>query len=135
MNAIIGDAQTAVTSLGGAIAGSASDKIANVLIGYAGLGVGMGGLGDAGLRFIIRAAVSSVTFSAAVSVMPETADNVFFSIIYFAGNKQLISDAVRFADIVVRGTSSLTSLKKPVKAMASGSHCACGGSSASSCSC
>ena len=100
---LVGDAQTAVTSLGGAVAGVASDKVANQLVGMAGLGAPSSGLGDAGLRFIIRAGVTSVVFGGIVSLMPQTADNIFFSVVFFAGNRALVNDAVLIGQILTKG--------------------------------
>ena len=108
MNTILEDTQTAVTSLGGAIAGVGSDAISDQIIYYAGLAPSGGGLGDVGLRFVIRSAVTSVIFGAVVSYMPETSSNVFFSQVYFAGNRKLILDGVLFARILVEGSIGAT---------------------------
>jgi len=108
MNTILEDTQTAVTSLGGAIAGVGSDAIADQIIYYAGLAPSGGGLGDVGLRFVIRSAVTSVIFGAVVSYMPETSSNVFFSQVYFAGNRKLVLDGVMFARILIDGGMSAT---------------------------
>lgn len=128
MDNVIEDAQTAVTSLAGAIAGAASDKVANTIISYARLGKNTSGLGDTGLRFIIRAGVTSVMFAGVAGAMPETSSNVFFSILFFAANRALVNDGVHFANLVVKGTSGMLNLqpkaiKTPPTGAAVGSCC------------
>jgi len=104
---VVEDAQTAVTSLVGAIAGVASDKIANHLVSSAGLNAPSSGLGDVGMRFVIRAGVTSVVFGTLVTYMPQTADNIFMSVVFFAGNRALVNDAVLFAQYVLRAPLSV----------------------------
>ncbi len=120
LSSVISDAQTAITSLGGAVAGVGSDKLADTLINAAGINPVGGGLGDVGLRFVVRAGVTSMLFAGAAYVMPETADNVFFSIVFFAGNRKLVSDAVRFGTIIVDGTALAASVPS-----AGGAGCGC----------
>lgn len=110
LSTVIDDGKTAITSLGGAIGGVASDKLANYLIAQTGLGVGKGGLGDVGLRFIVRAATTSVVFGGMAYLLPNTAENIFFSIVFFAGNRALVSDAVLFGNILVGGVGNVGSL-------------------------
>ncbi len=100
----VSDAQTAITSLGAAIAGSASEAIGNRLIMSANAGAG-NGIGDVGIRFVVRALVSSVAFGVAANLMPESSSNIFFSIVYFAANPSLVRDGVAIGNIVV-GTAA-----------------------------
>lgn len=99
---IVDDAQTGITSLGSAIAGSASNELGSMLIRAAGIGSGQS-LGDVGVRFVVRALVSSAAFSAAATLMPASSNNVFFSIVFFAANNLLVNDAVAIGNIIVRG--------------------------------
>ena len=129
LSSVISDAQTAITSLGGVIGGVASDSLSDMLLRNAGLGAATGGLGDVGLRFVVRASVTSLIFAGAAYVMPETADNVFFSIVFFAGNRKLVADAVRFGTIIVDGTGFVATgpppgITPPSTAAAS-SSCSC----------
>lgn len=96
----IEDTQTSVTALGFAIAGAASELGGNMLVASAGL-QGNKGIGDTGLSFIIRAAVSSVAFSAVATLMPESAGNVLSTFVYFASNPSLINDAKSIGTNVV----------------------------------
>lgn len=123
LSTILEDTQTAVTSLGGAVAGVGSDSIADMLISYAGLPTSGGGIGDVGLRFVVRSAVTSVIFGAVVSYMPETSSNIFFSQVFFAGNRKLVLDGVLFARIIADGLVSTSRAATAPAAAKSG--CAC----------
>jgi hypothetical protein len=140
----IEDTQTSVTALGFAIAGAASELGGNLLVQSAGLR-GNKGIGDTGLSFILRAAVSSAAFAAAATLMPASADNVLATFVYFASNPSLINDAKAIGTNVVAaifgasrgvlrtaGPSPINPHGTHNKAAAS---CACGGNSAESCSC
>ncbi len=127
ISSTIEDTQTAVTSLAFAVAGAASEELGNRLVALAGLKGAKGGLGDAGLSFIIRAAVSSATFAIIAGVMPESAGNVLSTFVYFASNQSLINDA-RYIGIVTIG--GLTKSMKTVPAKPTGkvegeTDCAC----------
>lgn len=98
------DAQTAITSLGGALAGVVSEEAGNYIIRKANVNAGSG-IGDVGLRFIVRALVSSSSFGLATDMMPDTSGNIMFSIVFFAANPSLIRDAVTIAQILVRGVT------------------------------
>jgi hypothetical protein len=124
LSQVIGDAKTSVTSLGGAIGGVASDKIANMVLAQVGLGNNKAGLGDVGLRFIIRAATTSLVFGGMSYLLPETSENIFFSIVFFAGNRALVSDAVLFGQILTKGVVPM--LPAPTgKGGKSEASCAC----------
>lgn len=129
MSQVIDDAQTAVTSLGGAIAGVVSDKIANYVIPQVGLGGSTMGLGDVGLRFIVRAATTSVVFGGVAYLLPNSAENIFFSIVFFAGNRALVRDAVTFGDLLTGGI--FKTLQPPPKGMPGGGPAASAGCSCS----
>ena len=129
---IVDDAQTGITSLGSAIAGSASNELGSMLIRSAGIGSGQS-LGDVGVRFIVRALVSSAAFSAAAAVMPASSNNVFFSIVFFAANDMLVRDAVAIGNIIVRGVLRQTLMiplapdqgQSPAHGVPKSSSCAC----------
>ena len=107
------DAQTAITSLGAAVAGAASEKLGN----YAIRQVGSRGnsFGDVGTRFILRSLISSAIFGATASLMPQTSGNIFFSIVFFAANFSLVSDAVTLGQIVVSGVPNPLIILNPAK--------------------
>ena len=96
----VDDTQTVITSLGAAVAGSASEALGNLIIRKA--GINGQSFGDSGFRFVVRALVSSVCFSAVANVMPESSANIFFSIVYFAANRSVVTDAVAVGNSVVR---------------------------------
>ena len=129
---IVDDAQTGITSLGSAIAGSASNELGSMLIRAAGIGSGQS-LGDVGVRFVVRALVSSAAFSAAATLMPASSNNVFFSIVFFAANDMLVRDAVAIGNIIVRGVLRQTPAipfapdqgQSPAHGMPKSSSCAC----------
>ena len=129
ISSTIEDTQTAVTSLAFAVAGAASEELGKRLVHYAGLKGGKGGLGDVGLSFIIRAAVSSAAFAVIAGVMPESAGNVLSTFVYFAANQSLINDARYIGTIVIGGASkipfrSTTPVAKPGKVEGE-SDCSC----------
>lgn len=99
---VVGDAQTGITSLGGAIAGSAADRLGDTVVGMAGLG-GQGSLGDVGLSFIVRTLASSAVYGAAVALMPETSENILFTLLYFQANRKLVSEGLTIANAVTSG--------------------------------
>ena len=100
LSSTIDDTQTVITSLGAAIAGSASESLSNLVIRKA--GINGQSFGDSGFRFVVRAMISSVCFSAIANVMPESSSNIFFSIVYFAANRSVVTDAVAVGNSVVR---------------------------------
>ncbi len=135
ISSTIEDTQTAVTSLAFAVAGAASEEIGNRLVHYAGLKGTKGGLGDAGLSFIIRAAVSSAAFAIIAGVMPASAGNVLSTFVYFASNQSLINDARYIGAITIGGLkNTIPRGKAPMQPPAGGGH---GGkvSGESDCSC
>jgi len=87
------DAQTSITSLGGAVAGAAGEQLGNYIIHRTGLGKS-DGLGQTGLRFVVRSIVASASFGFVARYMPATSENVFFSIVFFAASPSMVSDAV-----------------------------------------
>lgn len=109
----VADAQTAITSLGGAVAGAAAERIGNSLIDLAGLH-SQKSLGDTGMRFIVRALASSAVYSVAVTAMPETSENLMFSLLYFGANSSLINDGVLIGNAVAGGLGAITRTNPPV---------------------
>lgn len=106
------DVQTTVTSLGAAFAGVAAERgSAYIIRALGGRAIGTS-MGAVGLNFIARAAVSSVAFAAASSLMPETSDNVFFTILFFACNPSLVGDARTLANIVVDSAIGIPGMRK-----------------------
>lgn len=100
----LSDTQTTVTSLGAAIAGVLSERVGNVLVrSMPTVSNPSVGLGNIGLSFIARSIAASVSFSAAAALMPETSQNIFFSIIFFACNPSLVSNGRDFANVLVDG--------------------------------
>lgn len=122
---VLVDTQTTVTSLGGAVAGAASERLGSALV--AGFPRVAPGIGSVGLEFIGRAAVASVAFSAAASLMPETSQNVFFSIIFFACNPSLIANGRDFANSIVSAVAGLRHAAAPTRPpMSTGPSCPTG---------
>lgn len=87
------DAQTSITSIGGAFAGAAGEALGSYIIRASGLGKS-DGIGQTGMRFVVRSVVASASFGLVARYMPGTADNVFFSIVFFAASPSLVKDAV-----------------------------------------
>lgn len=94
----LADTQTTVTSLGGALAGVAAERVGTMVLAQF---PRQKSLGNVGLEFVARSVVASVAFSTAASIMPETSQNIFFSIIFFACNSSLISTGKDFANILI----------------------------------
>lgn len=114
IQSVVGDAQTGITSLGGAVAGSAADRLGDALITMTGLG-GQQSLGDIGLSFIVRTLGSAAVYGAAVGLMPETSENILFTILYFRANKHLVNDAVLIGDAVTGGLQAVTRTYPPAR--------------------
>ncbi len=106
----VDDAQTAVTSLGGAVAGAAAERLGSSAISLVGLHT-KNSLGDIGLRFMVRALVSSAVYGAAVTAMPDTSQNILFTLFYFGANPSLGREAAQIGNIVVGGIPALTKLQ------------------------
>lgn len=107
------DAQTTVTSLGAAFAGVAADLASDAIIVRVAGTTRAPGLGQVGLNFIVRALVSSVAYSAAAAVMPETSQNFFFGVLFFASNPGLVRDGRDIASIVLKSTASFLNTGSP----------------------
>lgn len=105
------DAQTTVTSLGAGIGGATSTYIGNQLVALVGP-VGNANLGTVGLEFCARSVVSAAVFGALTSLMPETSQNVFFSILYFAADTGLVSTALAVSNQVVRAVTNLVPMPR-----------------------
>ncbi len=143
LGSTIEDTQTSVTALGFAIAGAASEMGGNMLVSYAGLR-GNRGIGDTGLSFILRAAVSSIAFAGAATLLPASADNVLSTFVYFASNPSLINDAKAIGTNVVAAlfgaSRGVLRTAGPSPIAPHGTHnkaeagCACGGT-AGACNC
>lgn len=111
---VVGDAQTTLTSLGGGIAGVAADQLGSYVIAQA--GGGKADLAHVAMDFAARSVVSAAAFGAVQSLMPETSSNVFFSILFFAANKGLMSSAVAVSYGVVNAvTGTMRSVSMPKK--------------------
>jgi len=95
-----GDAQTTITCLAGGIAGATSDAIGNMVVGTFAMN-STPGIGAVGLEFCGRAVISAGCFGLVHSYMPETSGNIFFSILYFACDRGLMSSAVGLSRAVV----------------------------------
>lgn len=104
------DAQTSVSSLSAAIAGSAADRIAQMIISQSGL-ASTQGAGQTGLKFIIRALVSSASFGLTARFLPGTSENIFFSVLFFAANPGLIQDGVLLGRTAVDALSGMTQMQ------------------------
>jgi hypothetical protein len=132
------DVQTALTSLGGAIAGTASSELGSFLVKTAGLS-GDKTLGDKGLEFVIRAAVSSMMFGISSNYMPETSQNVLFTFIYFASDAKLIGTARDIGALIVTGLSKSSALVRTplysAKPQPRASSACCGAAPGAACTC
>lgn len=111
------DAQTSITSLGGAAAGAAGEQLSNWIIRRTGIDQSEG-LGQTGLQFVVRSLVASTTFGLAARYMPETSENVFFSIVFFAASPSMVKDAVTIGKHLVLAVEDIfggrgTGLRKP----------------------
>ena len=95
------DAQTSITSLAGAIAGSVSDKLGRYVIRTVGISQSHS-LGDVGLRFVVRALVSSAVYAATVRTMPESSQNILFTLLYFGADSDLTQDAITIGRLVTK---------------------------------
>lgn len=104
------DAQTTITSLVAAVAGSVSDRAGDFVASA--LGLQGNGLGGAGLEFCVRAVVSAGVFSLTSRALPETSGNIFFSILYFAADAKLVGLGVRIGHMSVGITEA--ALLRPV---------------------
>ncbi len=100
------DTQTALVSLGAAVAGSTSEVIGNYLVG-ATVGNGVA-VGDVGLSFLIRAVTSSVVLNFSTGMMPDTSGNILFVLIFYGANASVIRDAVTIGKYVVSAATSAT---------------------------
>ena len=103
-----GDAQTTIASLAAGIGGVASDSLASFAIAQ--VGAQSQGVGALGLEFCFRAVVSAGCFGLLHSQMPETSNNIFFSILYFAGDRGLMMSAVALSRALVSTTTSAVKL-------------------------
>lgn len=96
---VLDDVKTTITSLGGAVAGAASEWAAEQLISV--VGVQKASAGDAGIRFVVRATTAALAFEGIAYLMPETSSNIFFSILFFAACPNLIKDGVGLAQALI----------------------------------
>jgi hypothetical protein len=109
-----GDAQTTIACLAGGVAGASSDLAGNVVVGRFVNPQATPGVGALGLEFCVRAVISAGVFGVVHGYMPETSSNVFFSILYFACDRGLMSTGVGLARAVVgAGSGSLRTLNPP----------------------
>src|SRR5271166_4426902 len=91
---VVDDAETAILSIGAAVAGSASERISAYILHRATVINDKNVVGATGINFAVRALVGAAAFSAVSSFMPETSKNIFFSIVFFASYPSLVRDAV-----------------------------------------
>ena len=99
-----GDAQTTITCLAGGVAGATSDALGSVVVGRFNTGA-TPGIGAVGLEFCARAVISAGVFGCVHGYMPETSGNIFFSILYFACDRGLMSSAVGLSRAAVNAVS------------------------------
>lgn len=90
---IAADVSTTITSLAAGVAGMTCNKLSQYLINAAG-GSGNPGFGERGVQFVVRSTVTSIVFGVVASYMPQTSQNVFFSLLFFNTNSGLMNDAV-----------------------------------------
>lgn len=96
---VVGDMQTTLTSsLLGAAAGRMSQKVADAVCAAIGLSDAGSSVGAAGSELLVRGFISSALYAVAASTFPETANNVYFSFVYFTADGKLTRQAVAFAD-------------------------------------
>lgn len=98
---VLGDAQTTVTSLAAGVGGVASSALGDKLVSLAGADARNGGIGAIGLEFVGRAVISSAVFAGLAYLMPRTSENVFFSILFFAGNRGLMGSALTLSGATI----------------------------------
>lgn len=101
------DVQTAVVSLGGSVAGAAANQAATWLIRT--VGIPTQGLGGLGLVFVTRAAVSSVGFALAAYAMPETSQNVLFTLLFFTAEGDLLRTGSRLGHLLLSSITGIVS--------------------------
>lgn len=95
------DMQTTLTSsLVGAVAGRASQKVADAVVSLVGLDDAGQSLGAAGSELLLRGFVSSFVYAVIATTFPETTNNVYFSFVYFTADRKLTGKAIEFADAV-----------------------------------
>lgn len=97
------DTVTTITCLGGALAGATSERIGNMLGSMIPGKGSRGTVGEVGLDFCVRAFTSAVAFNLVATYMPQTADNIAFSILFFAAQPTLVREGVQLANMVVGG--------------------------------
>lgn len=90
---IAADVSTTITSLAAGVAGTASNSVSNWLIKSAG-GSSSPNFGERGVQFVVRSTVTSIVFGVVASYMPQTSQNVFFSLLFFNTNTHLMQDAM-----------------------------------------
>lgn len=97
---IAADVSTTITSLAAGVAGMTCNKLSQYLINAAG-GSGNPGFGERGVQFVVRSTVTSIVFGVVAGYMPQTSQNVFFSLLFFNTNSGLMNDAVGLSAAVV----------------------------------
>lgn len=90
---IAADVSTTITSLAAGVAGMTSNKLSQYLINAAG-GSSNPSFGERGVQFVVRSTVTSIVFGVVAGYMPQTSQNVFFSLLFFNTNSGLMNDAV-----------------------------------------
>lgn len=101
------DTQTALVSLGAAVAGATSEALGNYIVGST-VGNSSAAVGDVGLSFLIRAVTSSVVLNFTTGMMPDTSGNILFVLIFYGANASVIRDAVTIGKYVVSAATSAT---------------------------
>ncbi len=112
---VFGDAQTTVTSLVAGVGGALSTRVGTAILNRiesAEPGASRGGVGALGLQFAGRAVISAAAFSVLQGYMPQTSQNIFFSILFFAADTGLMSAGVQLSHALVN--APLTILPAPV---------------------
>lgn len=111
---ILEDAQTTVTSLGGAVAGATAQRLGDLAIISFKIPTGPGA-GDVGMRFLMRALVASTTYAGGSYLMPESSTNSLWSTLFFASNPALVREATTLASLLVNSIIGFSTLPPPQK--------------------
>lgn len=111
------DAQTTVTSLAAGVGGATANAIGDALV-KAFDPSGKGGLGAIGLQFVARAVTSAGVFIALQRMLPQTSENVFFSILFFACNPGLMGSAQTLSYAAVSAVGRLLPTNPPAASRA-----------------
>lgn len=129
VSSVAQDAQTTITSLMAGIGGAVSSELGDMMVSQ--FMDRKPALGQVGIEFCGRAVISAGTFALVSSMMPETSQNIFFSILFFAADQGLVRSAVSLSRGVVKGVTStapaMRATMSPVKPVESRAAMPCKG--------